>query len=50
LGRNPDIYFLRCRIRARIRRFLRPIFLRPRPVFFTPTKSTPVEKVQMEFV
>jgi hypothetical protein len=30
-------YFLRCRIRARIRRFLRPIFLRPRPVFLTPT-------------
>jgi len=29
---------------------LRPIFLRPRPVFFTPTKNTPVEKVQMEFV
>lgn len=32
-----QIYFLRCRIRARIRRFFRPIFLRPRPVFLTPT-------------
>jgi len=32
-------YFLRCRIRARIRRFLRPILRRPRPVFFTPTED-----------
>ena len=31
-------YFLRWRIRARIRRFFRPIFRRPRPVFFTPTE------------
>jgi hypothetical protein len=39
LGGNPTgrNYFLRWRIRARIRRFLRPIFRRPRPVFLTPT-------------
>ena len=29
--------YLRCRIFARMRRFLRPIFLRPFPVFFVPT-------------
>lgn len=34
-------YFLRWRIRARIRRFLRPIFLLPLPVFFTPTRFSP---------
>ena len=32
-----DGYFLRCRIFARIRRFLRPILRRPLPVFFVPT-------------
>ena len=32
-------YFLRWRMRARIRRFLRPIFRRPLPVFLTPTKA-----------
>lgn len=30
-------YFFRCRMRDRIRRFLRPIFRRPLPVFLTPT-------------
>jgi len=29
-------YFLRWRILARIRRFLRPTFRRPLPVFFVP--------------
>lgn len=33
-------YFLRWRIRARMRRFLRPILRRPFPVFFTPTSPT----------
>jgi hypothetical protein len=32
-------YFLRWRMRARIRRFLRPILRRPLPVFLTPTKA-----------
>ena len=32
--------YLRCRILARIRRFLRPIFRRPLPVFFVPILST----------
>jgi hypothetical protein len=35
--RSRNNYFLRWRIRARIRRFLRPIFRRPLPVFFVPT-------------
>jgi hypothetical protein len=34
-------YFLRWRIRARIRRFLRPSFRRPRPVFFVPKTHAP---------
>ena len=34
-------YFLRCRIRERIRRFLRPTLRRPRPVFLTPTSKPP---------
>jgi hypothetical protein len=33
---TPTNHPLRCRILARIRRFLRPIFLRPFPVFFVP--------------
>jgi len=33
-------YFLRCRILARIRRFLRPIFRRPLPDFFVPTRPS----------
>ena len=37
LGRGRRaVYFLRWRILARIRRFLRPIFRRPFPVFFVP--------------
>ncbi len=49
-GRNtPRDYFLRWRIFARIRRFFRPIFRRPLPLFFTPTRfasrvSLPSEK------
>ena len=41
----PD-YFLRWRILARMRRFLRPIFLRPFPVFLVPTQalSASIEK------
>jgi len=35
------VYFLRCRIRERIRRFLRPTLRRPRPVFLTPTSKPP---------
>lgn len=35
----PEDYFLRCRILARIRRFFRPTFRRPFPVFFVPTES-----------
>jgi hypothetical protein len=37
-GFNPaaDHYFLRCRILARMRRFLLPIFRRPLPVLFVP--------------
>ena len=31
--------YLRCRILARIRRFLRPILRRPLPVFFTPIRQ-----------
>lgn len=31
-----DVAYLRWRILARIRRFLRPIFRRPLPVFFVP--------------
>jgi hypothetical protein len=41
---QPDtgaVYFLRCRIRERIRRFLRPTLRRPRPVFLTPTSKPP---------
>ena len=30
--------YLRCRIFARMRRFLRPILRRPFPVFFVPTQ------------
>jgi hypothetical protein len=37
----PDAYFLRWRIRDRMRRFLRPIFRRPFPVFLTPTVELP---------
>ena len=33
---------LRCRIRARMRRFLRPSFRRPFPVFFTPMLRLPL--------
>jgi hypothetical protein len=33
---------LRCRIRARMRRFLRPSFRRPFPVFFTPMLKLPL--------
>ena len=32
-------YFLRCRILARMRRFLRPILRRPLPDFFVPTRK-----------
>ena len=32
--------YLRCRIRDRIRRFLRPSFRRPLPVFLTPTRHS----------
>jgi hypothetical protein len=35
--RQSQIYFLRCRILARIRRFLRPCLRRPFPDFFVPT-------------
>jgi len=34
-------YFLRCRILARIRRFLRPNLRRPLPVFLVPTRLDP---------
>jgi hypothetical protein len=34
-----EAYFLRCRIRARMRRFLLPIFRRPLPVRFVPTRK-----------
>ena len=34
-------YFLRWRIRARMRRFFRPTLRRPFPVFFTPTCNSP---------
>jgi|GEM_PF-3599413 hypothetical protein len=34
-------YFLRCRILARIRRFLRPNLRRPLPVFLVPTRMNP---------
>lgn len=37
----PTGYFLRWRIRERMRRFLRPSFRRPLPVFLTPTNSSP---------
>ena len=40
-GSPTDVYyFLRCRIRARMRLFFRPIFRRPRPVFLTPTSGS----------
>jgi hypothetical protein len=38
------VYFLRWRIRDRMRRFFRPTFLRPRPVFLTPTSNTSVDE------
>ena len=41
-------YFFRWRIRARIRRFFRPIFRRPRPVFFTPTSNSSNAKTTTE--
>jgi len=34
-------YFLRWRIRERMRRFFWPSFRRPLPVFFTPTNDSP---------
>ncbi len=36
LKNKGEYYFLRCRIFARIRRFLRPIFRRPLPDFLVP--------------
>jgi hypothetical protein len=38
---RPPVHFFRWRILARIRRFLRPSFRRPFPVFFVPTRSSP---------
>ncbi len=38
-------YFLRWRIFARIRRFLRPILRRPLPVFFVPTPGLHMQGV-----
>jgi len=35
-------YFLRWRILERMRRFLRPSFRRPLPVFFVPTRDSVV--------
>ncbi len=37
----PQNHFFLWRIRARIRRFLRPSFRRPRPVFFVPKTHAP---------
>ena len=37
-ARAAGAYYLRCRILDRIRRFLRPSFSRPFPVFFVPTR------------
>jgi hypothetical protein len=34
-----EAYFLRCRILARMRRFLRPCLRRPFPDFFVPTET-----------
>ncbi len=39
----PTLYF-RCRILARLRRFLRPIFRRPFPVFLVPTERSVMTK------
>ncbi len=39
-------YFLRCRIFARMRRFFRPIFRRPFPVFFDPTECLRFGRLQ----
>lgn len=38
---NSQNYFLRWRILARMRRFLRPILRRPFPVFLVPTRESP---------
>lgn len=38
-------YFLRWRILARMRRFLRPILRRPLPVFFVPTDYAPIHHI-----
>ena len=38
-------YFLRWRIFARMRRFFLPILRRPLPVFFVPTRNTPIHLV-----
>ena len=38
------IYFLRWRILDRIRRFLRPIFRRPLPVFLDPTQFSAINE------
>lgn len=40
LSRSQFAYFLRWRIFARMRRFFRPSFLLPLPLFFTPTNRT----------
>ena len=40
-------YFLRWRIRARMRRFLRPILRRPFPVFFVPTSKLQTDPVHV---
>jgi hypothetical protein len=42
-------YFLRCRIFARMRRFFRPIFLRPFPVRFVPTPYSPRSGVSIRY-
>jgi len=41
-------YFL-CRILARMRRFLRPIFRRPLPLFFVPIQRKPPDLFQLTF-